>query len=516
MSSSSSLSIVSSSSSSTTTTTTRAITQHNDDDDNTFSSYNSNSIRRRRTIFPTVNLKNKNFPKNNQNKDNNNNNNNNDDDDISLSSSITSLNTTVSNSFNNFHNNKNNNNNNIKPPKSFIVIENNNESQCTNDTKIKMNDTTRKANTDNNRSNLNKNSNKNSSSKSLPSTNLTTVAAPTTTTKHHANNYYTLEKRLFHALHQSQVKNPSIKEFKECWSFANAVRSFYYEGKENNNNNNIKLVLDVAGGHGALGALLLILLPSVLNSVIIDPAHVNSSSAGVELAWGEEYSKKQYILNNNNNNNNKRNDNNHNQNVLRYRHECLRTGLRKEIDHAMTVDNLKSNEILVVACHACQHLSDETLEIACSYGVHVTVMPCCQKDMTGGSFKALSSPLNMNIGVLMDLLTAGKVMSWKNGIENGMKYQVKMKLIDEKITPQNRLILCKANQLDDFDLEQNKINDAHKRLEKAYIRAHKNVKKDSNHVDIHNKLRYSVCIKSLGVGLVTGVMLTLIFIRPRK
>ena len=515
MSSSSSLPIVSSSTSSS-TTTTRAITQHNDDD-NTFSSYNSNSIRRRRTIFPTVNLKNKNFPKNNQNKDNNNNNNNNndDDDDISLSSSITSLNTTVSNSFNNFHNNKNNNNN-IKPPKSFIVIENNNESQCTNDTKIKMNDSTRKANTDNNRSNPNKNSNKNSSSKSLPSTNLTTVAAPTTTTNHHENNY-TLEKRLFHALHQSQVKNPSIKEFKECWSFANAVRSFYYEGKENNNNNNIKLVLDVAGGHGALGALLLILLPSVLNSVIIDPAHVNSSSAGVELAWGEEYSKKQYILNNNNNNNNnKRNDNNDNQNVLRYRHECLRTGLRKEIDHAMTVDNLKSNEILVVACHACQHLSDETLEIACSYGVHVTVMPCCQKDMTGGSFKALSSRLNMNIGVLMDLLTAGKVMSWKNGIENGMKYQVKMKLIDEKITPQNRLILCKANQLDDFDLEQNKINDAHKRLEKAYIRAHKNVKKDSNHVDIHNKLRYSVCIKSLGVGLVTGVMLTLIFIRPRK
>ena len=58
---------------------------------------------------------------------------------------------------------------------------------------------------------------------------------------------FNLEKKLFHALHDNHIHNPSIKEFKESWSFANSVRSFLKEG------NRMKYVLDVAGGHGALG-----------------------------------------------------------------------------------------------------------------------------------------------------------------------------------------------------------------------------------------------------------------------
>jgi ADP-ribose pyrophosphatase YjhB (NUDIX family) len=60
---------------------------------------------------------------------------------------------------------------------------------------------------------------------------------------------YNLEKKLFHALHDNHIHNPSIKEFKESWSFANSVRSFLKEEKR------MKYVLDVAGGHGALGKL---------------------------------------------------------------------------------------------------------------------------------------------------------------------------------------------------------------------------------------------------------------------
>ena len=58
---------------------------------------------------------------------------------------------------------------------------------------------------------------------------------------------YNLEKKLFHALHDNHIHNPSIKEFKESWSFANSVRSFLKDGSR------MKYVLDVAGGHGALG-----------------------------------------------------------------------------------------------------------------------------------------------------------------------------------------------------------------------------------------------------------------------
>ena len=58
---------------------------------------------------------------------------------------------------------------------------------------------------------------------------------------------YSLEQKLFHALHVNHIHNPSIKEFKEAWSFAKNVRAFLKEGKR------MKYVLDVAGGHGALG-----------------------------------------------------------------------------------------------------------------------------------------------------------------------------------------------------------------------------------------------------------------------
>lgn len=75
---------------------------------------------------------------------------------------------------------------------------------------------------------------------------------------------YNLEKKLFHALHDNHIHNPSIKEFKESWSFANSVRSFLKEGKR------MKYVLDVAGGHGALGKLecldVLLCIPSCLNT----------------------------------------------------------------------------------------------------------------------------------------------------------------------------------------------------------------------------------------------------------
>lgn len=36
---------------------------------------------------------------------------------------------------------------------------------------------------------------------------------------------FTLEKRLFHAIHDNKIHSPSVKEFKECFAFQNIVRS---------------------------------------------------------------------------------------------------------------------------------------------------------------------------------------------------------------------------------------------------------------------------------------------------
>jgi len=245
---------------------------------------------------------------------------------------------------------------------------------------------------------------------------------------------FTLEQRLFHKLHDNSIHSPSIKEFKECFAFVNAVTKFF--GKKA-----FDVVIDVAGGHGALAALFLILTSSK-EAVVIDPAQVGKD--GVERAWGDFYSDKK----------------------LRYRHECLRRGLPVQLSIALQV--APANRILVLGCHACQHLSDEILEISCQHGVHAAVMPCCQKDTSpGSSWKMVSKQVGVPIAKMMDILLAGKVMSWNTST----RYDVRMKVIDETITPQNRLILCRALDPKE-DTHDTIVGRAHQRLEKAYNRAH--------------------------------------------
>jgi len=280
-----------------------------------------------------------------------------------------------------------------------------------------------------------------------------------------------LEKQLFHQLHNSHVKSPSIKEFNECWAFCKVVKSFFKGGKGKSKGNRdisteFDVVIDVAGGHGALAALFLI-TTHARRAVVIDPADVGQR--GVERAWGEFYKE--------------------DGKKLVFRHECLRTGLRDELDHAIATMGVSPQRVLVIACHACQHLTDETLEIACSYGVHAAVMPCCQKDLTGGSWKATGKSLGIGIETLLDVLVAGKVMSWTNGERSGVSYQVRMKTIDAKITPQNRVILCRALEastpgaLGGLGREK---NEAHAKLERAYKKAHARQDGQKSNKDANN------------------------------
>jgi hypothetical protein len=183
------------------------------------------------------------------------------------------------------------------------------------------------------------------------------------------------------------------------------------------------------------------LTTSANTAVVIDPANVGGQS--VQRAWGKYLDKDK---------------------VLRYRYECLRTGLPAELELAMS--QTKKNRVLVVACHACQHLSDEILEIACEkFGVAAAVMPCCQKDTSpGSSWKSVSKNLGIPIEIVMDLLLAGKAMSWN------LSYDVRIKAIDGTITPQNRIVLCRPN-IDSRGSEET-VDKAHDQLTRAYRRAH--------------------------------------------
>jgi 8-oxo-dGTP pyrophosphatase MutT (NUDIX family) len=252
---------------------------------------------------------------------------------------------------------------------------------------------------------------------------------------------FKLERRLFDALHDNQIHSPTIKEFKESYAFCNAVRK-YFGKSQRNNDSGWDVVIDVAGGHGALAALFLI-ATSATRAVVVDPARVGSVERAWESFWG---SKKELV----------------------YRNECLRTGLPAELQRALAITS--RNKILVVACHACQHLSEEIVDIACRFGVSSAVMPCCQKDLSrGGSWKSTSKNLGIPLGHMMDVLLAGRIMGQGT-------HEVRMNCLDPSITPHNRIILARAlmeDEKDDSQIEyEANRRRAHTKLESAYHRAH--------------------------------------------
>lgn len=293
---------------------------------------------------------------------------------------------------------------------------------------------------------------------------------------------FTLEKRLFHALHDFKGHPPSVKEFKESFAFQNVVRS----ALKRMGRVEFDIVIDVAGGHGALAALFLI-CTTATKAVVVDPARVGNG--GVEWAWKEDFFSKKDLV---------------------YRSECLRTGLPAELKEALRTTS--PERILVVACHACQHLSEEILEISCRYGVNAAVMPCCQKDLSDGSWKAATNNLSIPIGPTMDLLLAGKMMASKN-------YDVRMKVIDSKITPQNRIIICRALSGDDATSSNrsSSIAAAHAKLQTAYRRAHDektspHQAEDTNNIGGRQPLHPAF---HLGVGFLAGALFVSSSLRKR-
>mmetsp|Transcript_20747 Transcript_20747/g.23289 ORF Transcript_20747/g.23289 Transcript_20747/m.23289 type:complete len:529 (+) Transcript_20747:33-1619(+) len=293
-------------------------------------------------------------------------------------------------------------------------------------------------------------------------------------------NHFSLEQRLFHTLHENHNNILSIKEFKECYTFCNAVRTTF--DKNSQKKDNFEIVIDVCGGHGALAALFLICTSANL-AVVIDPANVGGGR--IQKAWGSEFIT--------------------NEKRLTYRRECLRAGLPEELEQALQIAT--RHRILVVACHACQHLSEEILDIACRYNVHVAVMPCCQKDRSPGStWKASSKNLSIPVAKVMDLLQCGKIMALGT-------HDVRLKCIDSKITPQNRIIICRA--LTNIEIStfrrnrQAEVDKAHSKLELVYSKAHVvpgSKKYPSKNILKSQQSMLSSSLLCIAVGFVAGVM----------
>ena len=177
------------------------------------------------------------------------------------------------------------------------------------------------------------------------------------------------------------------RELYEAWEMARRVRRRFRGGR----------VVDLAGGHGLLAQILLLLDDTSPSAVVVDPV-VPPSAPRVHAALCDAWPR------------------------LAGRVAFVSGDL-----HATAIDPTD----LVVSCHACGALTDFVIDQAVAARARVAVLPCCH-DLGAGAPAPLSGwvdgPLAVDIGRATRLGATG--------------YQVWTQTIPAEITEKNRLLLA--------------------------------------------------------------------------
>jgi hypothetical protein len=176
------------------------------------------------------------------------------------------------------------------------------------------------------------------------------------------------------------------KELYEAWEVARRTRRRARGGR----------VVDVAGGHGLLAHVMLLLDDTSPEAVVVDPACPPSAdviSAVLTAAWPRL--------------------------AGRVRYETRPLG-----EIALTADDV------VVSSHACGALSDAVLDAAVEARARVAVLPCCQDADTCDA-----GPLAgwMDLALAVDTIRALRL--------DARGYRVWTQTIPGVITPKNRLLI---------------------------------------------------------------------------
>jgi 8-oxo-dGTP pyrophosphatase MutT (NUDIX family) len=234
------------------------------------------------------------------------------------------------------------------------------------------------------------------------------------------------ERRLFSDMHDADGRlTVRAKEFNESFGFVNLSRRAFENTAPDH-------VIDIAGGHGAIALLYLILTPA-RSAVVIDPADERNFHR-LHAAWSKHIPPGKTIS---------------------YVRDRLENAL------SVTVTSIQSahpnDSILTLACHACSFLTTEVLAISAQHKVDCCVMPCCQKPTQ--SMKSFAKSSKVDVGLLCDVLAAGRM--------EALGYTVGVKLLNNASTPMNRMICCKYGVAVKKDREQQE-----RKLAAAYERAH--------------------------------------------
>lgn len=176
------------------------------------------------------------------------------------------------------------------------------------------------------------------------------------------------------------------KELYEAWEVARRTRRRCRGGR----------VVDVAGGHGLLAHLMLLLDDTSPTALVVDPvvpASAEAISASLVATWPRLADR------------------------VRYSGGTL---------DAVVLDATD----VVVSSHACGALTDTVLDAATTAGARVAVLPCCHDAETCDA-----GPLTgwMDLGMAIDSMRAMRLQA--------RGYHVWTQAIPVAVTPKNRLLL---------------------------------------------------------------------------
>jgi hypothetical protein len=177
------------------------------------------------------------------------------------------------------------------------------------------------------------------------------------------------------------------KELYEAWEVARRARRRFRGGR----------VVDLGGGHGLLGQIMLLLDDSSPGALVVDPALPPSSAAVHDelcKAWPRLSGRVSFLA-------------------------------------APLQDVLLESTDVVVASHACGALTDRVIDRAAAAGARLAVLPCCHDldtcdagELTGW----VDGPLAVDVVRAIGLARRG--------------YRIRTQQIPRDITPQNRLLLA--------------------------------------------------------------------------
>ena len=193
---------------------------------------------------------------------------------------------------------------------------------------------------------------------------------------------------LFHRLGRAVCHAGCLprKELYEAWEMARRVRRLFRGGR----------IVDLAGGHGLLAQVLLILDNSSPQALVVDTTLPRSSGRLHEVlveAWP-------------------------------------RLAGRVAFEQRPLESVPLSDADLVVSAHACGALADLVLERASAVRARVAVLPCCH-NLAVNDAGSLSGWMNAALAV--DVMRAVSLEQ--------RRYRVRTLTIPESITPKNRLLL---------------------------------------------------------------------------